>query len=269
LQKINKANQDWLGKTALVTGASSGIGAATALLLASKGIQVILVARRLERLKQIANEIKSKGGKALVLTSDLSTAEGCEELCHRLNQQNIHIDVLVNNAGFAWYGYFADMPWDIVCDMLQVDVSAVAHLTRLILPGMMKRHTGHVVNIGSIAGGFPNQGVAIYSASKAFLDAFTTSIYCELRGSGVHISVLRPGPVKTEFFQSARRIPSSGIIPGEGFAISPQRVAQAVWSLLEHPRRVAYVPWFMRLSKLIELVFGGLIDKLGPLLLHR
>ena len=269
MKQPHETTCNWTGRTALITGASSGIGAATAKLLASKGLRVILAARRLENLEEIAEQIRNAGDEASVVVADLSSSAGCKELVRQLNQQHMLVDVLVNNAGFGWYGFYADMAWQTAEEMLQVNVHAVAHLTRLILPGMLERRYGHIVNIGSIAGGFPNQGVAVYSATKAFLDAFTTSLHREARGSGVNVCVVRPGPVKTEFFQKTRTQPRSGAIPGEVFAVSAQQVAHTVWSLLERPRRVAYVPWFMSASALIELIFSGVIDRVGPLLLRK
>jgi short-subunit dehydrogenase len=257
------------GKTALITGASSGIGAAAATSLAAQGLNVVLVARRQEKLEQLAREISTMGGRAMVIPADLSTPQGVEQLVRDLFQKGISVDVLVNNAGFGWYGYYADMPWETAHEMLQVNISAVIQLTRLLLPGMLERRCGHIINIGSIAGSMPNQGIAIYSASKAFLDAFTTSLHRELRGSGVQVSVVRPGPVKTEFFQTARTLPEGGSIPAERFAVSAERVSEAIVNLLDHPRRVIFVPWFLGISGWFELAFGGLIDRLGPLLLRR
>ena len=258
-----------MGKTALITGASSGIGAAAATSLAAKGLKVILVARRQEKLAQLAREISALGGQALVMPADLSTPQGVDQLVRDLFQKGISVDVLVNNAGFGWYGYYSDMSFATAQEMLQVNVSAVIQLTRLLLPGMLERRSGHIINIGSIAGSMPNQGVAIYAASKAFLDAFTTSLHRELRGSGVQVSVVRPGPVKTEFFQTARTLPEGGSVPAERFAVSAERVAGSIVHLLDHPRRVVFVPWFLGASAWLEPLFGGLIDRLGPLLLRR
>ena len=259
----------YTGKTALITGASSGIGAATAAALAAQGLKVVLVARRQERLEQLAYDISTKSGQALVMPADLSNALGVDQLVRDLFQKGIRVDVLVNNAGFGWYGYYADMAWETAHEMLLVNVSAVIQLTRLLLPAMLDKRCGHIINIGSIAGSMPNQGIAIYSASKAFLDAFTTSLHRELRGSGVQVSVVRPGPVRTEFFQTARTLPEGGSVPAERLAVSADSVARAVVNLLSHPRRVVFVPWFLAASGWLELLFGGLIDHLGPLLLRR
>jgi uncharacterized protein len=257
------------GKTALITGASSGIGAATARALALKGLKVILVARRQEKLEQLANEINSFGGNAMVMPADLSSPQGVSELVRQLGHSGISPDVLVNNAGFGWYGYYADMPEQTAHDMLQVNVSVVMQLTRQLIPRMQARHCGAIINVGSIAGSMPNQGIAVYAATKAFLDAFSTSLHRELRGSGVQVSVVRPGPVKTEFFQTARTLPGGGSIPAERFSVSAESVAIKIADLLEHPRRVAYVPGILAISGWLEPLFGWLIDCLGPMLLRR
>ena len=253
----------------MITGASSGIGAAIARELADRGLRVILAARRVDKLSTLAREITSHGGHVMVLPADLSTPSGCERLVYRLMQQEIAVDVLVNNAGFGWYGYFSDMPWQTAQDLLAVNVSAVMHLTRLLLPDMLLRRQGHIINISSIAGGLPNQGIAMYSASKAFLDAFTTSLHREVRGSGVQVSAVRPGPVKTKFFQTSRSQPGGIAIPGERLAVTPERVAVATSSLLLRPRRVVYVPWYLAFSAWFELLFGYIVDQIGPVLLRR
>lgn len=257
------------GKTALITGASSGIGAATARLLARKGLKVILVARRMEKLEQLAIEINASGGVAQVFPADLTCGEDMKNLIHQIHQGMIVVDVLINNAGFGWYGYFAEMPEQIAMEMLQVNVNAVVRLTREIIPLMQAKGGGAIINVSSIAGGLPNQGIAMYAASKAFLDAFSTSIHREMKGSGVQVSVVRPGPVKTEFFETARKLPNGGSVPAEQFSVSSEKVANTIVKLLDHPRRVVYVPGILAISKWLEPLFGWLIDHLGPLLLRR
>ena len=259
----------WKDKIAVVTGASSGIGAVTAERLAREGLHVILVARRVERLEQLKLLIEGQGGQASVYPADLGQAAKRELLADDILRAYPAVDVLVNNAGLGWYGYYADMPLQIALEILAVNVEAVAHLTRLFLPNMRNRCSGHIINIGSIAGGLPNQGIAIYAASKAFLDAFTTVLHRELRGSGVHASVVRPGPVTSEFFSVAAGRENGGEIPAKALAVPAEQVARAVWSLLRRPRRVAYVPWYLVVSPWLEHLFAPIIDRLGPLLLRQ
>ncbi len=254
---------------ALITGASSGIGAKTALLLASKGMHVILVARRADRLNQLSKIISEDSGMATVVKADLTIEAERIKLFNYLSENNLLPDILINNAGIAWYGYFNEMPWNIARDILNLNIVAPTHLMQLFLPSMIQNKYGRVINIGSIAGKLPEQGIAVYSGSKSFLDSMTTSVHRDLRRSGVSVSVLRAGPVKTEFFDAARSLEKGKSVPAEKLAISSDRVARKVWSLIIHPRRVAYVPFYMAVSPLLEILFSNLIDLLGPLLLRR
>jgi short-subunit dehydrogenase len=260
---------DWKSKVAVVTGASSGIGAATSRLLAARGLHVILVARRAHKLIEVRDGIVSNGGSADVIEADLSMETDCLRILQRVNENDEQTEVLVNNAGFGWYGYFDRMPWEIAREMLQVNIMATAHLTSLFLPGMRRQGHGHIINVGSIAGSIPSQGISLYSATKAFQDAFTTALHRETRGTGVHVSVVRAGPVQTEFCASAVQRENGGRVPTERLGVSAEHVAARIWYLLLHPRRVMYVPSWLRITPWIELSFGWLEDRLGPLLLRK
>lgn len=259
----------WKDKIALITGASSGIGAATARELAQRGMRVILVARRKERLQELTDEIQSAGGQAQAIAADLSLPEDRQRVYEQTLQTSGAPHVLVNNAGLGWYGYYADMPWETAQEMLQVNVAAVMHLTRLFLPDMRKRERGHIVNVGSISGNLPNQGIAIYAASKAFLNAFTSSLYRELVGTRLRVSVVRAGPVASEFYQTAKTRPGGRPVPAERFAVSSESVAHSIWGLLQRPRKVIYVPGILSISSWLEPLFGWLIDRVGPILLRK
>ena len=260
---------NWHGKVALVTGASSGIGAAVARRLAAEGLTVVLAARRLERLQTLAAEIIAGGGKARVIQADLSQESARLEVFRQVTEQGGCPDVLVNNAGLAYYGYTDVMPWESAREMIDVNITAAVHFTRLFLPGMLGRGSGRVINIGSVNGIMPSQGTAVYSGSKAFLSAFTAALYRELRGSGVQASVVLPGPVATEIFDNSEKIPNGFRIPAEGSAIAPAAVADCVWSLLRRPRRYAFVPWYWRWTSIAEFAFGWAMDLIGPVLLKR
>lgn len=253
------------GRRVLITGASSGIGAAAARKLAALGMRVVLAARRTDRLKALAAQIEQAGGQAQVMTADLTRAEDRAALAELAPET----EVLVNNAGLGWYGYYAEMPPALVSDMLQVNLVTVAELTRAFLPAMRARGSGHIVNISSVAGGLPEQGVALYSATKAFMDAFTTALHRELRGTRVHAGLVCPGPVSSEFYPQAAGRPHGRPVPAERFAIPPERVAEGIVRLLRRPRRLLYVPGWLLLSRWVEPLFGGLIDLLGPLLLRQ
>lgn len=259
----------WKDKKVIITGASSGIGASFAEFFAKAGMHVVLIARRKDRLEKLQVDINSRGGKVSIFQADLSIEKERDLLFKQIQTEIGPIDILINNAGFGWYGFFYDMKWELAKQMAEVNIRAVIHLTNLFLPGMLARKTGHIINIGSVAGALPNQGIAMYSASKAFVDAFTTSLHRELRGSGVHVSVMRLGPVKTAFYDQAKELENGGSIPAEKHAISTRSVNAVLWDLINHPRRAVYVPGWLAVTKHVENLFGWAIDLLGPLLLNR
>lgn len=261
---------DWREKVAVVTGASSGIGAATAKMLARQGLKVVLVARRQNRLESLAAEIRANGGEAMVLAADLSDEQERLRVHGTVRSACGGAHVLVNGAGFGWYGFGVEMPWPLAQRMMQVNVAAVVHLTHLFLQDMKAQNDGHVINIGSVVGKLPSQGVALYSATKSFVEAFTTALYRELRGTKVHVSVVNSGAVAdTEFYQSASALPGAGRMPAERFGVKPEVVADRIWGLLVKPRRAIYVPRFLGLVPLLEFYFGWLMDRIGPVLLKR
>jgi short-subunit dehydrogenase len=255
----------WKGKLAVITGASSGIGEAIARRLATQGMQVVLVARRRERLESLAGEINTAGGAARILTADLSCEVDRERLCEQVGAA----DVLVNNAGLGWYGYGDQMNWKTALEMLQVNVEAVVQLSLAFLSKMRQRNKGHIINIGSISGSLPSQGIALYGATKSFLDNFTTALHRELTGTGVHVSVVRAGPVRTEFGEAALARDNGGHVPTEHIGITADQFADRIWNLIRRPRRILYIPGYLRIVPWLELSFGWIIDRVGPLLLKR
>ncbi len=259
----------WKDKIAVVTGASSGIGAATARRLAQAGMRVVLVARRSDRLEHLAEEIRQAGGWAECFTADLALEKDRRALYQDVMDRFGKVDVLVNNAGLGWYGYGSDMSWKTAWEMLQVNVEAVVQLSLSFLPGMRKRGSGHIINIGSISGSIPSQGIALYGATKSFLDNFSTALHRELTGTRVHVSVVRAGAVKTEFGETALNQENGGHVPTEHVGVSAEHVAWRIWKLLLRPQRVVYVPGWLRVVPWAELAFGWLIDRVGPLLLKR
>lgn len=268
-RRSQRTSATWKGKVAVVTGASGGIGAATAQRLAREGLRVVLVARREDRLEELAAQIRQSGGEALVVTADLADEAQRLRVIEQVRSAYGAVDVLVNSAGLGWYGFGTDMPWAMAWQMLQVNVSAVVRFTLLLLGDMKVRNSGHIINVGSIAGSLPSQGVALYSATKSFVDAFTTGLYRELRGTGVHISVVRAGAVATEFFDRASSQLAALRMPAKKLGIKPEAVSDRIWGLLRRPVRVAYVPRILGFVPWVELALGWLIDRLGPLLLRR
>ncbi|HOW88000.1 MAG TPA: SDR family oxidoreductase [Candidatus Omnitrophota bacterium] len=192
------------GITALVTGASSGIGKAMARELASHGAHLILVSRNAQRLEQEAEDLRIRFGVAThVFPADLNRPEKRQELFDRILAQGFTVDLLVNNAGLAHYGPFVGSSLEETDEMLTLNVQALTHLTRLFLPGMIERKKGGVLNVASTAGFQPIPNLSVYAATKAFVLNFSEALWEECRGSGVRIFCLCPGNTLTRFHQAA------------------------------------------------------------------
>ncbi|CAN5798491.1 SDR family oxidoreductase [soil metagenome] len=191
-------------ETVLITGASSGIGRELAELFASDGSDLVLVARRKNLLDQLADKLSSRYGvRAVVMPTDLGAAGAVQEMAHRLSSMSLRIDVLVNSAGFGARGSFTTLPSERLMEMVEVNIAAVTHLTRLFLPSMVQRKRGGVINLGSVAGFLPGPNMATYYASKAYILAFSEALQEEVRGTGVTVCCVAPGPTDTEFVQQA------------------------------------------------------------------
>jgi hypothetical protein len=191
--------------TALVTGASSGIGAALARLFAASGFDLVLVARREDRLIELSDELTNRHGtRSTVLVSDLGRQNAPADLVARLDTLGICVSVLVNNAGFGLYGPFAATSWDSELDMLRVNIVALTALTKLLLPGMLARRDGRILNVASTAAFQPGPLMAVYYATKAYVLSFSEALANELKGTGVTVTALCPGPTASGFQGTAR-----------------------------------------------------------------
>ncbi len=187
-------------KLAVVTGASGGIGLELAKLLARHGDDLVLVARSADRLQALAVELAHAHGiAARALPADLADPGAPTVLHDRLREAGVEIHVLVNNAGFGDSGPFAESDLRNALEMLQVNVTALTHLTRLFLPAMVRRRAGRIMNVASVAGFLPGPLAAVYYATKAYVLSFSEALACELEGSGVTVTALCPGPTDTGF----------------------------------------------------------------------
>lgn len=191
--------------TALVTGASSGIGLELARVFAREGFDLALTARRGDALAALATDLQTRHGVAVhVVTADLATAGGAAALADDLERAGIHVDVLVNNAGFGLFGNFADTPLDDELRMIQLNVASLVTLTKRCVPAMVARRRGWILHVASTAAFLPGPHMSVYYATKAFVLSFSEATADELRDSGVTVSVLCPGPTTSEFQQTAR-----------------------------------------------------------------
>lgn len=186
---------------ALITGASAGLGAEFCRQLAAKGYQLVLVARRADKLQAVADEVKSKHGtNSLIITSDLHQLDACEAIVKRLEDEGIKIEYLVNNAGYGLPGSFHVPSWQEHADFIQIMMTAVCELTWRLLPGMRECGKGYIVNVASVAALVPpSPGHTLYAASKSFLIKFSEALALENADSGVKVTALCPGFTYTEF----------------------------------------------------------------------
>ncbi len=192
-------------QTALITGASSGIGADLARLFAGGGHDLILVARSEGKLRQIAARLEREFGiKAHVVTADLSRSDAAQGIVDAVAARGLQVDILVNNAGYGLAGPFAETDLETELEMIQVNLTALTELTKLFLRPMVARHAGRILNVASTAAFQPGPLMAVYYATKAYVLSFSEAIADELRHSGVTVTVLCPGPTDTGFASVAK-----------------------------------------------------------------
>ena len=202
------------GRTALITGASAGLGAEFARQLASKNYNLVLVARRRERLETLATELRSRYGIACeVVTADLVDPEAPTNLYETLQAKNIEIDYLVNNAGTAGPGLLDEPDWSKQRDFYQLMMISVAHLCHLFVPPMRERGFGRVINVASVAGRVPRADGCNYSSCKAYVVALSESLAVTLAGTGVNVCALCPGFTHTEFHEAAGMMDMKNSLP--------------------------------------------------------
>jgi hypothetical protein len=192
-------------KTALITGASNGIGLDFARLFAEGGYDVVLVARSESKLKELASELSSRHGvSARAVAADLTDPAAPRQLMERLKAEGVQVDVLVNNAGYGGYGAFAETDLEFELKMIQLNISALTALSKAVLPGMLARKSGRILNVASTAAFQPGPLMAVYYATKAYVLSFSEALANETQGTGVSVTCLCPGPTKTGFQQMAK-----------------------------------------------------------------
>jgi len=191
-------------KTALITGASFGIGLELARIFAREGHNLVLVARSADKLRQLASELeKAHGTRSLILATDLTEPGAAAYVLDQTTRANIRVDVLVNNAGFGQYGFFVDNDLEECLRQIQLNVTTLTHLTRLYLPGMIERKEGRILNVASTAAFQPGPLMAVYFATKAYVLHFSEGLANELEDTGVTVTCLCPGATATEFHKRA------------------------------------------------------------------
>jgi short-subunit dehydrogenase len=233
-QKEHNRPRGW----AIVTGASSGLGRKFSLALAERGHPVLAAARRGERLSALADEVQLRGQRLEPLTVDLSTEAGIETLLARVAA--LEIDLLVNNAGLAAYGPFTATLAGRELEIVRVNVEAIVAVTRRILPAMLERGTGGIINVSSQMAFQPMPYFATYAASKAFVLSFSEALAVELRGTGVRVTAVAPGFINTEFAAVANSQALEHRLPH----LNPDRVVMAALRAHDRGRTVKIVGVF-------------------------
>ncbi|MEO1078208.1 MAG: SDR family oxidoreductase [Pseudomonadota bacterium] len=225
-----------MSNRALITGASAGIGEELARIHADKGGDLVLVARRKDRLDELAEELREEHSVEVdVIVQDLAKKNAAQILYTKLGELGLDIDVLINNAGLGAHGLFHELTLERQMTILQVNINALTELTHLVAQEMVERGTGRILNVGSTAGFLPGPLQAVYYASKAYVNSFSQAIANELKSSGVTVTVLCPGPVATEF----QEVADMGGVRGFDFAADARSVAKCGYRAMMKGRLVA------------------------------
>ena len=242
-----------MSKTALITGASGGIGYELALLFGRNGYDCILVARSEDKLKELAARLENEHRvKTLVIARDLSRPSAVAEIYEEVTAASMPVDALVNNAGFPVFGLFVETDPQAELEMLQVNVVALTAFTKLFLGGMVERRAGRILNLASTAAFLPGPLMAVYYASKAYVLSFSQALANELRGTGVTVTALCPGPTRTGF-QKRGVMEDSGLVQGQiadaaSVALAGYRGLMAGKTIVIPGFSNKLIPWVARLS---------------------
>ncbi len=248
---------DFKGKIVLITGASSGIGKEAAIQFAKNGADVILVARRKQKLEQIADDLKKYNTSILVCECDVSDKLQVENMAKLVLEKYGSIDILVNNAGFAIYGSVFDLTTQEIESQMATNYFGMIYCIKNFLPSMIQKKSGHIVNVASVAASFGLPGIASYCASKFAMLGFSEGLKHELKGTGVGITVVSPIMVRTDFFDhpSFQKMPKYSPL-----SLSDKTVAKAILRAASSPRLEIIVPSVIRVAVWIKHTFPYLIN---------
>lgn len=247
----------------MITGASSGIGEDAARLFAHNGYRVVIAARRQERLEALADEIRQEGGEALPVQTDVSKLDSIHNLVQVTLKRYGQVDVLFNNAGFGRLDWLEKLdPVEDIQAMVQVNMLGLIQTTRAVLPHMMERRRGHIINMCSVAGLVSTPTYSVYAATKFAIRGFTDALRREVGVWGIRVSGIYPGAVDTEFSLHTRGKRKTGIRTPSWLRLSSDQVARRVYALSQHPRRMVIMPWPMIPAIWLTGIFPHLSDKI-------
>jgi len=258
-------------KVVLITGASSGFGEDAAWLFADEGCKVVLAARRVDRLQALASRIQDAGGEAIAIPVDIVNADDVDNMVKSALDLYGQIDILFNNAGIGRVGWFEEHSIERDIEMLiQVNLIGTMRVTRAVLPHMLARREGHIINMVSIAGYISAPLISSYSASKFGLRAFTDALRREVSPIGIKVSGIYPGFAKTEFGQHIGSNEAYGSIRNKiNLRMSSEYVASKVIQLAKYPRRKLIIPWWANIAVTFATLFPALVDWISYLFAKR
>jgi short-subunit dehydrogenase len=253
-------------KVVIITGASSGIGAATARRLARDGWRLTLAARREDRLKQVAADVEALGGEALIVLTDVRKYADIQRLVQATLDRWGRIDVLLNNAGVGHDGPLINIKPEKIRDEIHINLVAIIECARAVLPAMLHQESGHIINVASIAGLIATPGSSIYSASKFGVNGFSDALHREMLGTGIRVSAFCPGFTPSEISPQLKAIaegrPDAPSFPG---LMPVTYVADQIARLIRRPRLRVIIPPSWKFLVILAFLFPGLADILLPL----
>jgi hypothetical protein len=248
---------DFKDKVVLITGASSGIGKEAAIQFAKKGANVILIARRKQKLEQISDDLKKFNTSSMICECDISDKLQVEKMAKLVLEKYPSIDILVNNAGFAIYGSVSDLTTQEIESQMATNYFGMIYCIKNFLPSMIQKKSGHIINVASVAASFGLPGIASYCASKFAMLGFSEGLKHELKGTGVGITVVSPIMVRTDFFDhpSFHKMPKYSPL-----SLSDKTVASAILRAASSPRLEIIVPSVVRVAVWMKNTFPYLIN---------
>ena len=250
------------GKVVLITGASSGFGEDAARLFAKEGSKVVLAARRLERLQALVEEIQNSGGEAVAIPVDINESAEINLMVQTALDIYGNIDILFNNAGFGAMDWFENLtPQRQIETLVRVNLTGTMLVTYAVLPGMLERRSGHIINMASVAGLIASPLITTYSASKYGVRAFTDALRREVTPFGVKVSGIYPGPAETEFGSHLDRHRTREKINSiADLRMTSEYVAHRVVDVARHPRRSLVIPWWFRVITTFDSLLPVVVD---------
>lgn len=257
-----------INRTVLITGTTSGIGYELSKVFAAHGYNLVLVSRNDEKLKKQKAELEKKYQVGIyTISKNLADSQAPPEIVAELEKKGVHIDILINNAGFNEAGFFSETDLEAELNMIKVHIMALTHLTKLLLPGMINHKYGKIINLGSTGSFTPCPLDAVYGAAKAYILSFSSALRAELAGTGVSVSTLCPGATRTEFAQKAKM---ENTLLFRYFVMEPSTVARVAYKAIMKGKKII-IPGFYNklLVKSVPIIPAAMLNQTSIMLMTR